>query len=205
MQSLVQLFNLALARLGGEQLPQHISPQDGNTTGAICRNLFPHVLDLALAAHPWSFALKRAALALLAQGGRPAREDFCLRYALPADCVCPVRLAGTGGLNRSPAYALEGDSLCTNEANAVLLYVFRMNEPRRWPPAFADALAWGLAGELASARLNDPQKQNWCYQNYKIVLAEAMARDRSSGNNRPLPQSPWVQARHGSAYLPERD
>ncbi len=54
--------------------------------------------------------------------------------------------------------------------------------PRLWPPLFADALAWALAGELAAAKNNDPQKQQWCYQNHRIALADAVAVDQRDQN-----------------------
>ena len=48
----------------------------------------PSVLDDALAAHPWSFALTRELLAEKAEL-RP-RPGYPHRYALPADCLRPV-------------------------------------------------------------------------------------------------------------------
>lgn len=193
MQSTVQLFNTALARLGGEQLSMAISPQEDDTLGALCQNLLPHVLDMALAAHRWSFALRRVALGSVADATKDAAYPYA--YALPPDCIRAVRLDGGMG-GRSPAYVLEGDTLRTSESSAVLLYVQRVTDPRRWPPSFADALAWALAAELASAKLNDSRKQQWCLQNYEISLAAAIARD-CAGQNPRLPVSAWRAARYG--------
>ena len=197
MQSTIHLFNTALGRLGGEQLPLNVSPQEDGTTGQLCENLFPHVLDLTLAAHEWSFARKRAVLSLLA--GTPGNGKYPLVYALPADCVRTVRLEGYAGVNRTPAFITEGRTLLTAAENAVLVYVARITDPLAWPPPFADALAWGLAGELASARINDSQKQQWCLQNYKIALADAVARDQAAQNPRP-PASAWNESRFGGDY-----
>jgi hypothetical protein len=196
MQSTIALFNLAVARLGGEQIPLNISPQEHDATGDLCRYLFPHVLELTLSAHQWSFALRRAVLASPAPAEGQSNARYRLAYKLPADCIKPVRLEGCGGINRAPSYVLEGTTLCTNQEQTALVYVQRITDPKLWPPSFADALAWGLAGELASARLNDSQKQNWCYQNYKIALADAIARDLSGQNPEP-PRSAWQAARFG--------
>lgn len=202
MQSTVQLFNTALARLGGEQLDRRISPQEGDTLGALCENLFPHVLDLTLGAHAWSFAQKRAALALVQTVDDDAAYPYA--YALPTDCVRALRLEGFGALNRSPAYIIEGDTLRATVSGATLLYVRRITDPRRWSAAFADALAWGLAAELASAKLNDSRKQQWAMQNHELTLERAIARD-CAGQNRLRPVSPWQAARFGSASpQPER-
>jgi hypothetical protein len=195
MQSTVHLFNVALAKLGGEQLNMNRSPLEQGTTGEICENLFPQVLDLTLAVHEWSFAKKRLALALVS--GQQGSGEYPLVYELPTDCLKPGYLEGYAGINRKPAYVIEGQTLLSAQEGAVLVYVARVTDPRLWPPSFAEALGWGLAGELASAVLNNSQKQAWCYQNYKIALADAIARD-CSGQNPTPPRSAWQAARFGS-------
>jgi hypothetical protein len=195
MQSTIHLFNTALGRLGGEQLPRNLSPLENNAIGALCENLFPHVLDMTLAAHSWGFARKRVALAALPKTGT-GNPEYRTAYALPTDCVKPERLEGYAGVNRRPAYVIEGGNIMANEEQAVLVYISRVKEPPLWPPSFADALAWALAGELASAQINDSQKQQWCLQNYKIALSEAVARDQAMQNPLP-PKSAWNEARFG--------
>lgn len=193
MKSTIQLFNTALGRLGGEQIPYNRSPHEQDATGILCENLFPHVLDMVLEAHEWGFATRRVVLAMLPEQ-QPENPEYVLRYAMPVDCVKPVRVEGYAGVNRTPAYLIEGSAILTNRRNAELVYIARVEEPRAWPASFADALAWALAGELASARINDSQKQNWCYQNYEVALAKAAARDRAKQNpyrNR----SSWLVAR----------
>lgn len=193
MKSTIQLFNTALGRLGGEQIPYNRSPQEQDATGILCENLFPHVLDMVLEAHEWGFATRRVYLAKLPEQ-QPENPSYVFRYALPTDCVKPVSLEGYAGVNRTPAYLIESNAILTNKQNAELVYIARVEEPRAWPPSFADALAWAMAGELASARINDSQKQNWCYQNYEIALAKAAARDRAKQNPHRK-QSPWLVAR----------
>ena len=199
MQSTVQLFNVALARLGGVQLPQNISSLETDAVGQICQNLFPQVLDLTLAAHAWAFAVRRISLPAPTLSNYDAAPNpaYPLAYDLPSDCLKPLRLEGAAETGRNgPAYVLEGRTLRCGEERAALVYVARVNDPNLWPPSFADALAWALAAELASARNNDVQKQQWCLQNYKIALAEAIARDQADQNPRPL-KSPWTAARFG--------
>lgn len=193
MKSTIQLFNTALGRLGGEQIPYNRSPHEQDATGILCENLFPHVLDMVLEAHEWGFATRRVVLAMLPEQ-HPENPDYVLRYAMPTDCVKPVSIEGYAGVNRTPAYLIEGNAILTNKRNAELVYIARIEDPRAWPPSFADVLAWALAGELASARINDSQKQNWCYQNYEVALAKAAARDRAKQNPHRK-QSPWLVAR----------
>jgi hypothetical protein len=202
MQSTVHLFNTALGRLGGEQLSLNRSPLEEGTSGQLCENLFPHVLDLALSVHAWSFATRRAVLArpqLEEEKGERDNPAYPLAFALPPDCLKPLRLEGNAWVNRQgPAYVLEGRTIRCAVEGAELVYVARVEDPLLWPPAFADALAWALAAELSPARNNDPQKQAWCLQNYKIALSEAIARDCAGQNPRP-PRSVWKTTRFGGA------
>lgn len=199
MQSTVRLFNTALARLGGEQLDERISSLETDTLGVLCTTLFQHVLDLALDAHAWSFALRRVSLA--AATDVTDNTDYPNAFALPSDCIRAVRLDGSGGVGRSPAYVVEGETLRTPEPVATLLYVQRVADPRRWPSSFADALAWALAAELATAKNNDRAKQQLCAQKYELALATAIARD-CAGQNKYQAQSAWRAARFGS-YRPQ--
>ncbi|MDR2123593.1 MAG: hypothetical protein LBP38_01225 [Desulfovibrio sp.] len=198
MQSTVQLFNTALARLGGEQFLPLTSPQEDNALGALCANVFPHVLDLSLQAHAWGFAMRTAVLAPVA-GGRAGAGGFLRRYMLPADCVRPVALEPEVC---GPPYAIrgsaEGTLLLCDENPAVLAYVTRTPDPKSWPAAFADALAWGLAAELAAARINDAQRQQYYMRMYREVLGEAAAQDMREAGPRPVP-SAWNAARFGTA------
>jgi len=194
--STVGLFNMALALIGGTQLSTVETTWEDSAIGILCINNFPMVLDQALEAHPWSFARDRKILALSAENQtstenqtRP-RQGYRFRYALPAGCIRPIEL--TGGR----PFVLEGGALLTEAAPAELHYIQRVSEPGRWPPGFQTALAWGLAAVLATARVNDPQKQLNYFQHYKIALNEAMALD----NQMQMPTvepTPWERGRMG--------
>jgi hypothetical protein len=208
MRSLIQLFNTALARLGGDQLPENISSLEESKEGLLCKNLFVNVLDNALVANPWSFAKKRKQLALLPDTSS-GNSFFLYRYELPGDCLRPVRLDSPtwGGVpitalsipcepNRKPLYEIEGRTVLCNLPDAWLVYISRVEDPAAWPPTFADALAWALAGDLATGLVNDVTRQQNCYANYQISLAKAIAQDRAMQNPQPK-LSPWEDARHG--------
>ena len=195
MQSTVHLYNTALARLGGEQLARNISPLEQGATGQICENLFPHVLDMTLAAHAWAFATCRQTLAapVLRDDVNPA---YPFAYELPSDCVKLLHLEGIAGMGRTPTYVVEGNTIRASVDRAVLVYVARVTDPKLWPPLFADALAWAMAAELASAINNDAQKQQQCHQAYRIALADAVAVDQTNQNPHPK-QAEWTAARFG--------
>ena len=201
MRSLIHLYNTALAQLGGEQIPLNISPIEDDTNGAICQNLFPHVLEAALVAHNWGFARRRVILAL-AQEETPESLTYVFRYRLPEDCVRPVRIVNRqrgavspDEVNRSPEYVIEGLHILCNVEQAELLYVARIDEPTRWPAYFADVLMWKMAANLATAKNNDQKQKQMCEQMYEYALAKGCAIDRAAQNPQ-RPASPWQVARH---------
>lgn len=211
MKSLIHLYNTALSRLGGEQIPQNISSLESDTVGAICQNIFPHVLDVALEAHNWSFALKRAELAKV-QGERSL-------FALPTDCVKPVRIWVENTLasdstiksrsiaseymaessHNTPEYVIEGSYISCHAQRVLLLYVARVTEPKMWSPSFSEYLVWLMAARLAPARNNDKQQQQMAEQMAETSLAKACARDRAK-QRAHRPRSAWSTARGSNAY-----
>jgi len=180
--STVRLFNQALAQLGGEQLSSVEAPWEDSPLGILCVNNFPSILDQALEAHPWSFARTRMILA------EKPRQGFHHRYALPSDCIRPIEL--TGGR----PFVINGPDLLTEAAPAELHYIRRVDDPGAWPPGFRAALAWGLAAMLATARVNDPRKQQVFFNQYCLALSEAMARDNNMQKPKEEP-SAWELAR----------
>ncbi|CAK7067770.1 MAG: hypothetical protein DELT_01726 [Desulfovibrio sp.] len=204
MQSLIHLYNTALAKLGGDQLPQNISPIESNALGALCQNVFPHILDMALEAHEWHFASKRAVLAQVASASSSATGAanplYAYRYMKPADCITPIGIAGQGAVlcpeseDGSPAYVLEGSVILCNVAQAELVYTSRFTDPKRWPAYFAEHLVWKLAATLAIARNNDKQQQQACERMAEMTLAKACAMDRKTANPYRKP-SAWQAAR----------
>ena len=190
MQSLVSLFNTALARLGGSQLEHVSSPDESGATAALCRNLFPHVADLALSAFPWSFARRRASLALKGEG----IAKYPQRYSLPADCLRPIAVTGEIADHAPTPYLVEGRDLLTAPDPAELVYIARNHDPSFWPAAFADAVAWGLAAELATSLVNDAGRQRWYADQFQRALQEASGQDQA---RQRFAQNicPWLESR----------
>ncbi len=191
MHSTVELYNVALARLGGNQLGRINTPYEDSTEAALCDILFPHAVDLALAALPWNFATRRVALALQKEH---AGGEYPFRYALPVDCLSPIRLEGCGDGGFPPVHVIEGRSLLCAQNPATLVYVARLLDVTSWPPAFSDAVAWLLAAELATSLINDGRRQQFYLQKYEQALLEARAVElRQQRFNRP--SGPWLEAR----------
>jgi hypothetical protein len=203
MESLVHLYNTALGRLGGDEFTPLASPNENNSLADLCRTFLPLVLELTTSAFGWGFAERRAVLAetpgITPEGIlQPEHPKYRIRCELPSDCLKPLYLDGYGeDVNERPVFIIEGRQLLCNERPAVLTYTARINDPKVWPPAFADALAWGLAQELATARINDARRQQFYMQKYEFALREAIARDKNQRNPHK-PVSSWMVARFGN-------
>lgn len=199
MQSLVHLFNAALSRIGGEQIPQNRSPEEEDAVGMIAENIFPHTLDLTLSAHDWGFALKRISLAAKAER-TPDSYAYRYRFALPSDCIKPIQIFGSGGghavarVNRAPSFIIEGNEILCNIEKPEFAYISRVSEPKLWPAPFAEAMVWAMAVEFSSSRLNDINRQKLYIQLYETAIVAAKAWDLSV-QNKNEPQSAWLVAR----------
>lgn len=83
MNNAVNICNLALSHLGEVPNIASISPPEGSSYSEICATYYPIAHRKLLEEHNWSFAIRRATLARLAD----TTSDGRYRYALPADFV----------------------------------------------------------------------------------------------------------------------
>ena len=194
MLSQVKIYNLALARLGGNQIETINAPDEDSGTATLCNRLFPLVLHSTLAAHNWGFATRRAQLAEKADDSPPAAVNCLHTYALPADCLKVIQVEGYSDFSLKPVCILRGQDLLTEVPGAVLRYVAKIENCDEWPPHFANTVVWGLAAELAVASQNDPKLQQRCGEQYLTALHEAIAIDLNQQNFRPA-ETPWVEER----------
>ena len=195
-KSNVEIYNLALTILGGNLLQTTEAGWETATRAAqLCTTNFPHILDKSLAAHDWSFATRSELLAQRAESGRGLYPN---RFALPGDFLRAIKVEGGGSLmQEGPNYVLEADDLLTAEPRVSLLYVAQLTDPRRFPPIFVDALAYGLAALLATAINNDQRIAQAHDQKYVVILQQAWAQDLQHQNPVERP-SEWVMARNGT-------
>ncbi len=199
MQSTISVYNLALSRLGGNQIGRVNLPQEDSIEAKLCNALFPHCADMALSAHPWGFATRRALLAAKTETGQ---AGYPLRFALPADCLNVLRLEDAGGAGSTagpyksgafpPPHVIEGRDLLTAQSAPRLIYIARAHEVAAWPACFADAVAWSLAAELSVAMLNDARRQQFYIQKYEQTLLEAKTWDLNQ-QQPPRRESAWLE------------
>ena len=134
------IINTALMRVGGQGVTAAFqdSPSAQTATAA-----YDRAVAYCLSLHPWSFALKHAALA---RGTESPVPGWRYAWPLPADCLRVVNAAADGG-ERHVRYALSGDALQTDSGAVTVSYI--SSEAAAFPDAFADVLAWRVALEIA--------------------------------------------------------
>ena len=134
------IINTALMRVGAQGVTAAFQDAPAAQTAAAA---YDRVLTYCLSLHPWSFAMRHAALA---RGTESPAPGWRYAWPLPADCLRVVTAAADGG-EQHICYALAGDALQANAAAVIVSYV--SSEAASVPDAFADALAWRVALEIA--------------------------------------------------------
>lgn len=201
MASVVDICNLALARLGDTATVASIDPPEGSAQAEHCAHFYPMARDALLEMHAWGFATRRAALAPLAGDA----YGWGFAYAGVNDSVrlLGVLAPNTPANGESQHYEVvsrEGavPIILTNQARAELLYVARVTDTTVYSPLFVEALAWLLASHLAGPLIkgvSGSQMAMQCYQRFAAVLGQARASDANQRHVRNDHVPEWMAAR----------
>ena len=152
----IGLSNRALIKLGAAPIGGF---DDGTAEAEAAGALYEATRDALLSAHPWSFALRQASLARLAEA--PV-ADYDFAFALPTDFLAALS-AGGPGLGRGLAYRIAGQSLQAGSDQLVLTYISRPDESG-FPPFFAAALVARLAAEFCLPLTESATRATALYQ-----------------------------------------
>ena len=189
----VQLCNLALGRLGGHAAIESLDSADEEAQA--CARVYQAVAEAALCVYAWPFAERRATLAPLPTSPSSAWSGA---FALPADCLKPVRIESPSDpcLCRYVPYELAGKTLLCDLASVDLVYIAFV-APDLWPPTFAQYVSWRLAGELALALDARADLAKFALDSAAAEELRAIVEARSSERPRPAPDADWLRARGG--------
>jgi hypothetical protein len=192
MATRTEIVNLALARIG--QAP--VSSLDEESSVAAAASLVYDTCRRAvLQAYPWSFATRTSRL--LRRNTIPV--GYAYAFALPPDCLQPVRLQGgsrsgrdTGGQGLS--FTVRGRDLLADTPEAVLEYIADVEDAGQYDARFTEALVVRLAAELAMP-VGGKSDLMTAYRNeYEAIVRQASA--KSSGQfYEDLPENPYLEAR----------
>lgn len=206
MATVVDICNLALARLGDRATVSSIDPPEGSAQADHCARFYPLARDVALEETAWTFATSREKLTEtdhLAAG-------WSYSYFVPNDCIHVQHLTDEGyvvkphGAIYDPEgngqwiegqdypFEIETDAngrevIVTNLPDAYVVFTTRACDPSRWSSRFIDALVFLLASYLAGPVLKGRTGEaatRSMYAAYRNVVGQASARNANQSNHK---------------------
>jgi hypothetical protein len=201
MASVVDICNLALARLGDNATVASIDPPEGSAQAEHCARFYPIARDSLLETHPWKFALRRARLARLAGDS----WNWSFAYACPADAITLLAVLPPEAASDADTQEFEVEAgadgharILTHQAHACLRYVLRATDPSAYSPLFVDALAWLLASYLAGPVIKGDAggaMAKTCLQSFLLAVSNARVSDANQRKARPEHTPAWIAGR----------
>ncbi|MDA0798712.1 MAG: hypothetical protein O2884_08590 [Chloroflexi bacterium] len=195
--SRVQIANMALLHIGDSTI-ESLSEQSNE---ALRANIwFDNCVKEAFEAYDWSFARRRATLAL--HGDDAPETDWAYRYVLPSDCVMPLRLVNPSGKTADKtAFTVELDddaaerTLLTDLEDAVLVYTREVTDPAFYSATFVAALSHLLAARLAYANTAKRTLASDQYGLYMSFLPLAAANNFNGETPDKPREAEWIRGR----------
>ena len=180
-----EICNVALGLLGADPIQ---SFDDGSYAGQVCANVYETAVLAVLEDHPWNFAEAVASLGADATAYRP---DFAYSYNLPTGYIAARMLMTPQGRRSRCPWKISGNKLCTDLADAWLVYTYRAPE-QLFSPQFSMSLAKYLASLLAGPITESESKVDAWYRVYRDELAIARSRDSQKDHGDPVDTSALV-------------
>ena len=193
-----QICNLALLRVGQRQLINSLG--EASTEAQVCEAVYAHTRDVLLESAWWQFATRRAKLTLATE----KRSGWAYVYHLPWDCVSPrylwpgARFPAKDGripFDVESSAALLSRVLCTDEADAELVYTASVITPALFSAKFQQALSWALAVELTLSLPVKPQLAANAAAMARATLLDAIATERAQAELDVEPEAAHIRAR----------
>jgi hypothetical protein len=208
----VDIFNLALDGLGQTVTISAIGEQ--TKFGRLAARHYAQTRDELLAAHPWPFARKAAALALT---NDTPLLGWGFQYAYPTDCLRAWRVCDADGVRAAwskwsiypdpldfrvgptavPFEVVNGGQqtcLVTDQEGAYLFYTARVDESR-FPPLFVRALATLIASRIAMPVTVTPQIKQMVENEAAVAFALATAEGLNESAPDPDSSTPSIAVR----------
>jgi hypothetical protein len=196
--SSVGICNQALVKIGAERITSLL---DDDENAKVLNAIYEVKRDAELTAHPWTFAIKRAQIP--ASSTAPA-FGWARSFPLPADYLTLVEVgedytfydSDTGAL-----FALESDpatggmSILTDQPSPLnIRYIFKVENPGRYPATFVESFACRLAAEITERRSQSLSKRQQAWDEYKFAIRTARRMNAIEQPAKRIPAGSWVRA-----------
>ena len=180
--SFVDICNRAITFLGSERIT---SLDDDTKEGRAWKAIHEQTRDNVLRAHPWSFAMKRAALA--ATTTAPAWE-YATAYNWPADCLRIVEVDTT------EEWVVEGRQILTDVTGSLnILYVYQVTDPNEFDALFIEVYAARIAADIAYEITASVRVVETATTLYQQLLTQA--RNVDAKEAQPQKVNDWLESR----------
>lgn len=196
--SQVDICNKALTKIGSSRI---VSLADGTKQANTLSAIWDMQRDVELAAHPWSFAMKRVELPALSTA---PLYGWARAFQLPADFLRMVEVGEFWSLylpnETGEFFQIEGSTIVCDEASPLRVrYIRRVTNTGEFTALFAEALACRLAAELALDSTDSQSDRKSAWDEYETAISNAR---RANAIEKP-PQRPvedsWSLAMRGAA------
>lgn len=194
----VMICNLALSEIG---LRSIAALTETNERARKCNLIFDITVDDVLRAHPWSFATKQEALALVS-GETVAELEYDYVYAYPSKCLMIRKLYTQDTLlDPTPIKFKELNSstntkiIATDLENAYIEYTAQVNDVTVFDPAFVKALAYKMAADMAVPLCGDSSLANDKLKKYLEQLDDAKRLNKIESPERIELSGAYIDAR----------
>ena len=204
MLNQTEICNLALQHIGEDDRIDDID--ESSRAARSLKRAWDGAVLFTLSEANWSFALRTVALT-----ARAADADFTIAldrtaFPLPADMVRLTELVEPAiDIDTQPdAYCVEAgpdggqELLIEDDGPITIRYVRKTAEilsPASWPPAFAQAIAFRLAWQVADVLSADKRRKKDAQDNFELALAKAKRVNAKTKSARSHPAGPWVRSR----------
>lgn len=194
--STVQIANMALSHIGDNSTIEALTE---NSAQAKTANLwYDFARKFTLKAWDWSFARKRASLAV--HGDDPPSE-WTYRYQYPADCIAARFIENPAGKLADPVpftveYSDDGTkSILTDTEEAILIYTRDATEPLLFSEFFIDVFSLVLASKIAFALTGRKAIKDDMAARAHQLLVYAPAMDASEQQEAPPREASHIRGR----------
>ena len=188
--SIVGICNAALIALGEDVIT---SLNDPTKAATLCSIKYDQVRRELLASHTWGCAKAQAQLA--AATAVPLFK-WQNAFPLPADFIRLWDVEDMTWQDETTWEILNGYLYTDQDAPLDLTYVKDQQDPTKFDPLFAKALARALATDLAEPLTQSAEKEQKVEGKFNDALSSAKLVDSQSDGPRELDEDVWLRSRY---------
>jgi hypothetical protein len=188
----VSICNLALGWVGQPPITSLDTDEDESDAARLCAQNYAPSVAVALEEAAPSFATWWDDIAPAAAA--PRSPEFGKQFPLPAD-VLRVLKCDDGSGSFDLEWRREGQFILADCATLKVRSIHLLEDPKRWSPAFALAVAYRVGSLIAIPLTENRQLQGDLTQLYLAQVRKAAALDGTQGRREPARPSPIARAR----------